>query len=296
MAPNRIRKIIVARSAGFCFGVKRAIRLAFETSGKKDGEEIYTLGPIIHNPQIVEKLEKEGVAMINDVGDIECGTLIIRSHGMTREEKEELDVRDLALVDATCPFVKKAREFASRLADEGYTLLILGDRDHPEVRSILSYVKGRTEVITDENEILKAKNRAKAGIVAQTTQTKENLLRWVEKALDIFQEIRVYNTICNATTVRQEETVEIARAVDGIVVIGGYNSANTGRLAKLASQYNDKVFHIEKAEELLDGHMEGISTLGISAGASTPHSAIEHLIEYVRDTWGAEGVETVQGM
>ncbi len=295
MAGGSLKKIIIAKNAGFCFGVKRAIRMAFETSKDKDTGNIYTLGPIIHNPQIVDKLNEDGVYMVQSLEDVECGTLIIRSHGVTRQEKKEISEKELTVVDATCPFVKKAQNIATRLAKEGYTILIVGDMDHPEVRSIMSYLEGLTEVITESEKIGDAKKRGRAGIIAQTTQTRENLFEWVRLALDVFQEVRVFNTICSATTVRQEEAVEISKVVDAMLIIGGYNSANTGRLAKLAGKYNGKVFHVEKAEEVKDEQMKGVEVLGISAGASTPDWAIERLVEHIVVKWGGGDVEMVRG-
>lgn len=291
-----VEKIIVAKSAGFCFGVKRAIKMAFETCRDENSEEIYTLGQIIHNPQVVEQLEERGVTLVDSVQDISCGTLIVRSHGLTRNEKELLRGKDIRVVDATCPFVTKAQEYATYLAKEGYTVIILGDRDHPEVKSIRSFVEDVGDVITDLEEIRNAKKRKKAGIVAQTTQTYENLIRWVSVSLEVFQEVRVFNTICSATTVRQGETVEIAKKADAMIIIGGFNSANTKRLAELASKWNDRVYHIERAEELRDEMMAGIHVIGVSAGASTPDWAISELIEHIKKGWGVDRILVVRGL
>jgi 4-hydroxy-3-methylbut-2-enyl diphosphate reductase len=291
-----VKKVIVAKSAGFCFGVKRAIKMAFETCRDDSTGNIYTLGQIIHNPQVVEQLEEKGVTLVDSVQDITCGTLIIRSHGLTRGESEMLGGKDVKVVDATCPFVTKAQEYATYLAREGYTVIILGDKDHPEVKSIRSYVEIMGDVITDLEEIKESKKRRKAGIVAQTTQTYENLMKWVGASLEVFQEVRVFNTICSATTIRQRETVEIAKNVDAMLIIGGFNSANTKRLAELASKCNERVYHLERAEELQDDMMTGIRQIGISAGASTPDWAISQLINHVKNRWGEKNVQIVRGL
>lgn len=299
MVKNRTggrKKIIVAKSAGFCFGVKRAIKMAFETCRDEKAGDIYTLGQIIHNPQVVEQLEEKGVTLLDSVQDITCGTLIVRSHGLTRGESEIIKEKDVRVVDATCPFVTKAQEFATYLAREGYTVIILGDKDHPEVKSIRSYVEDVGYVITDFDEIKKSRRRRRAGIVAQTTQTQENLMKWVREALEVFQEVRVFNTICSATTVRQRETVEIAKNVDAMLIIGGFNSANTRRLAELASESNDRVYRLERSEELKDHMITGARKIGISAGASTPDWAILQLIDEVKERWGDDGIRIVRGL
>lgn len=291
-----VKKIIVANNAGFCFGVKRAIKMAFETCHENTSSSIYTLGQIIHNPQVAEQLQERGVTLVESVNDITCGTLIVRSHGLTKGEKDLLKGKDVKVVDATCPFVKKAQEYATYLAKEGYTIIILGDRDHPEVRSIRSFVEDVGEVITDIREIKNARMRDKAGIVAQTTQTHEQLIHWVSAALEVFQEVRVFNTICSATTVRQRETVEIAKSVDAMIVIGGFNSANTKRLAELASTCNKNVYHLERTEQLRESMIAENQIIGISAGASTPDWAIGELIEHIKKEWGSENVEIVRGL
>lgn len=278
------KKIVVARNAGFCFGVKRAIRLAFETAEKRGEEEIFTLGQIIHNPQVVEQLKEMGVRMVCDVDEVRCGTLIIRTHGITKGEMDALSERDLKIVDATCPFVKKAKEHALTLAREGYVLLIVGDREHPEVKSIISYVEDLTEVITEFDRIGNTKRKRKAGVIAQTTQSQETLEKWVKKALSHFQEVRVYNTICSATSVRQRETVDLARRSDAVVIIGGRNSANTRRLVELASRENGRVYHIERVEEVDSLDLSEAETIGVSAGASTPDWLIEEVIRKIRDS------------
>ncbi len=292
---KRVR-LIVAKSAGFCFGVKRAIRMAFETTSSTDDQEIFTLGQIIHNPQVVEQLRNRGVAMVCDVDEITCGTLIIRTHGITKREMESISEKDVKIVDATCPFVKKAKDHAISLAEEGYTILIVGDSDHPEVRSILSYVEDTTEVITDYEQIEGAKNRKRAGLIAQTTQTVENLERWVLKALSVFSEVRVFNTICSATTVRQKETVEISKRVDGLIVIGGRNSANTRRLVELAKRHNENVFHVERESEVDEIELEKFESIGISAGASTPDWLIESVIERIKKRVGGGECEITKGI
>ncbi len=270
-------EIILAKSAGFCFGVKRATQMAFDAS--HNYEQLHSLGPLIHSPQVVEKLEKEGVRVCHMVDEIPTGGVIIRSHGVTAEELEQIQGRNLDIVDATCPFVKKAQDYASLLSEEGYLLVLVGEADHPEVQGIYSYAKGDTIVVASAAEAQALPNNKKIGIVAQTTQSLENFSEIVAICLAKAKELRVFNTICDATTVRQSEARKIATEVDLMLVIGGYNSANTSRLASLCREQQTRTEHIETAEQLKAEWFKGVGRVGVTAGASTPLWIIEEVIE-----------------
>ncbi len=270
-------QIIVTQNAGFCFGVERAIKMAYDASKQHDGE-IYTLGPIIHNPQVVSNLEKEGVVAKERVDELTKGTVIIRSHGVAAHTMKEVRENDnLSILDATCPFVKKAQNHAQLLSRDGYAVLIVGDEKHPEVKGIVSYVEGPVFVAGSVEDVDKLPDLQKLGIVAQTTQSLDNFNRIVDACMTRIKEIKIFNTICDATEVRQNESTELARKVDCMIVIGGYNSANTKRLISLCLEIQPNSHHIEGVDNIDGRWFEGVERVGITAGASTPSSVIEEV-------------------
>jgi 4-hydroxy-3-methylbut-2-enyl diphosphate reductase len=271
--------IILAKQAGFCFGVKRATQMAFEAADK--GVPTFTLGPIIHSPQVVQKLEEMGVRVRNDLTGLENGTIIIRSHGVAAEELEDAIQKQLEIVDATCPFVKKAQEHVKSLSQAGYDVVVVGDADHPEVQGIVSYAKGKVYVVGSGEEAAKLPRMGKIGVVAQTTQSFENLANVVHECLMKGGEIRVFHTICDATAVRQEEAKELAKQVDCMIIIGGYNSANTKRLAKVSAELQPRTHHIETAGQLNPEWFKGVGKAGVTAGASTPKWLIDEVVEQI---------------
>jgi 4-hydroxy-3-methylbut-2-en-1-yl diphosphate reductase len=292
-----VKQILIARSAGFCFGVKRAISIANETAtkGVSEGESgcgqtIRSLGPLIHNPQVVEELEKKGVRVVETVDEVDGGKVIVRSHGITRSDRAALDAKGVGIIDATCPFVNKAQEHARQLSSEGYAVIVVGDANHPEVKSIISYIAPGVPILTNLAELREGTGIRKAGIVAQTTQSFENLMQFVSAALKVFPEVRVFNTICNATVLRQKESTAVAEKADVMVVLGGYNSANTCRLAEICREINPRKHHVETADELPAGFLENVSTVGVTAGASTPQWIIEALIARIRELWAGESI------
>lgn len=273
-------EIFVAKSSGFCFGVKRAINIANNcASGTED--EIYTLGPIIHNPQVVKKLEEARIYAKKGLGEIDKGTVIIRSHGVRLEELNEAREKGLNIVDATCPFVKKAQELVARLSEEGYSVVVVGEKDHPEVKGLISY--GTKDIwIADSPEGLKdLPRKKKIGIIAQTTLPMEKLEAVVSFCLKKASEIKVFNTICNATSIRQSESAELAAKADVMIVVGGRNSANTRRLAEVCRQIQPRTYHIEVAAELDPAWLEGASSVGVTSGASTPDWVISEVAEKI---------------
>jgi len=275
-------KILIAKNAGFCFGVKRAINIAVDC--EDDGGNIFTLGPIIHNPQVVKKLEESSnVIPKGSIDEMAEGTVILRSHGVKLEELDKAKDKGLSVVDATCPFVKKTQDYVRSLSEEGYTVVVVGEKEHPEVQGIVSY--GKNEVIVASNvDELKGLNRGKKiGIVAQTTQSQKRLQEIVAYCVGIASELKVINTICNATTVRQDESVDIARVSDCVIVVGGKNSANTGRLVELCRAIQPNTHHIEVAEEIEKGWLDPAGSVGVTAGASTPDWIILEVIEKLRE-------------
>lgn len=273
-------KIILAQSAGFCFGVKRASSMAFDAA--EHYHQICSLGPIIHSPQLVKKLEEKGVRVIKKVEDIPEGAVIIRSHGVTSAELDKILSRELTIIDATCPFVKKAQEHAALLSREGYVVVLVGEAEHPEVQGIVSYARdGEVFVVADRRQAEDLPRKNRIGVVAQTTQSFENLRQIAEVCLEKSKELRVFNTICNATTVRQNEARTIARQADMMLVIGGFNSANTTRLAHICQEIQPRTHHVETADQIDPEWFNGVSTVGITAGASTPRWIIDEVVERV---------------
>ncbi len=276
-------EIVIAKTAGFCFGVKRAISMAINCAEESE-ENIYTLGPIIHNPQVVKKLEEsENIHPKASVDEMARGTMIIRSHGMKLEDLEKAQKKDLKIVDATCPFVKKTQEFVRTLSKEGYTIVVVGEKEHPEVQGVISY--GSTEVIVANSveELRDMPRKRKIGIVAQTTQSQERLQEITAFCLTKASEIKVYNTICNATFIRQKESVELSKTVDCMIVVGGRNSANTKRLAEICASIQPRTHHIEIAGEIVPSWFDGVRRVGITAGASTPDWIIKEVVERVKE-------------
>lgn len=273
-------KIILADSAGFCFGVKRATQLAFKAA--EVDCPICSLGPIIHSPQVVAKLENKGVKVVNRVEDIQEGTVIIRSHGITAGELAAIHARNLTPVDATCPFVKKVQDYATLLCAEGYSVVLVGEKDHPEVQGIISYTRhAEVAVVADSEEAQRLPSQSKIGIVAQTTQSFENLQQVADACLRKSKEVRVFNTICDATSVRQDEAREIARQADLMLVVGGFNSANTTRLAQICRELQPRTYHVEIAGQIESEWFANVEVVGITAGASTPRWIIDEVVDRV---------------
>ena len=269
-------EVILADYLGFCYGVKRAIKIARENASS-DGSA-YTLGPIIHNPQMVERLRREGVGTVDSLGDAGDGTVIIRSHGVGPEVYEQAEQMSMRLVDATCPHVRKAQLSAKSLVDEGYQVVIIGEKEHPEVKSIFEWSSHKALMIETEKEAEGFASCTRLGIVSQTTFSGDRFRRIVMRLLDKSRDIKILRTICTATDQRQAAAIELAGKVDLMLVIGGKNSANTSRLAQLCAE-KCRTYHIETAEELESQWFDKIEKIGITAGASTPDWIIKEVYQ-----------------
>jgi len=273
-------EIFVAKSSGFCFGVKRAINTANKCATENKGG-IYTLGPIIHNPQVVKKLESSQIYAKKSVEEISSGTVIIRSHGAKLGEYRAAKEKGLNIVDATCPFVKKAQDLVQLLTDEGYAVILVGEKDHPEVKGLVSYGAADIRVVESPEELKDLPRKKKIGIVAQTTVPREKLEAVVSFCLNKASEIKVFNTICNATSIRQEESGELAKKVDLMIIVGGRNSANTRRLAEICKTIQPRTYHIEVADEIDFSWFDGVTKVGITSGASTPDWVVNEVVERI---------------
>ena len=267
-------EVILADNLGFCYGVKRAIQLAEDSAAP--GQVTNTLGPIIHNPQMVAKLAENGVGTVDSLDEVKGGTIIIRSHGVGPDVYDRVEAMGLNMVDATCPHVRKAQSSAKMLADEGYQVVIIGEKHHPEVKSIIEWAGDGAVAIETEEEADALPKYGKLGVVAQTTFSAPKFKLIVERLLDKSSDVKILRTICTATDQRQSAAMKLATEVDMMIVIGGKNSANTTRLAQLCRD-KCKTYHIETADELRDDWFDKIKKIGITAGASTPDWIIKEV-------------------
>jgi 4-hydroxy-3-methylbut-2-enyl diphosphate reductase len=279
-------EVIVAKSAGFCFGVERAVETVYEQIEK--GGAIYTYGPIIHNEEVVNDLAKKGVRVIEDADELaqlKEGTVVIRSHGVERSTYEKIKQQGLGCVDATCPFVKKIHRIVEEKSREGYQIVIIGDKEHPEVKGICGWAHEAPVVIesAQEAENFLPNCKKKLCVVAQTTfnyNKFQELVAFFEKK---GYDLDVVNTICNATEVRQTEARNIASRVDTMIVIGGANSSNTKKLYEICKKECENTYFIQTLEDLkLEISKSSARLVGITAGASTPKEIIEEVQNYVR--------------
>lgn len=274
--------VVMAEHAGFCFGVKRAVGAISDALRTHD--EVWTIGLPIHNPQEVGRLESLGLRVAENDSEIPAGAkVLIRAHGEPLEVIERLKARGVDVEDMTCPFVRKAQEKAAMLSREGYHVVLLGDRNHPEIRGILGHVDDGSdaEVIADESEALNVQFHAKTALISQTTQREERLEKVSAILVGKSQELRVCNTICKATAQRQEAVRELVRnnELDGVVLIGGKSSANTGKLRDILESEGVNVLWVEdeKETESSPEWFSGKKMIGIAAGASTPEWLIDKL-------------------
>jgi len=271
-------KVIVAEKYGFCAGVRNAISTAEKVLSEKG--RVYSLGPIIHNPDVVERLAQKGLVTVDDVAQIPAGaTVLIRSHGAASEEIAHLKQKGADIVDATCVLVKRVQQIAAQMEQEGYKVVIVGDRNHPEVQAVVGCTKGAI-VVGNESDIKKIGDNARLGVVCQTTQSPEFFgLMLASIARTGFTEMKVLNTLCKEAIKRQQAAVELCRKVDIMFVLGGLESANTRKLAELCKKYNNRTFHLQSWNEFDKRKVFDCRTAGVTAGASTPQWIIDEFVK-----------------
>ncbi len=274
--------IIIADNAGFCFGVTRALELANRASEDR-ARAVHTLGALIHNPQEVARLEAAGVHQVESLDEVTEGIVILSAHGVDPSVEAEARARGLEVIDATCPFVLRAHAHIRRLAAEDYTVIILGDPGHREVTGLAARAEGRASIITSAEEAAALPAGGKYGLVVQTTQRPEHLREVAGALAERSRELRVFNTICEATMKRQESARELAERVDVMLVVGGRNSANTARLAEICAATGTPTHHLETAGELDAGWLVGAETVGLTAGASTPDWIVAEVAGRLRE-------------
>ena len=279
-------EVICAKTAGFCFGVRRAVDTVYEQIEKQE-KPVYTYGPIIHNEQVVEDLEKKGVRVVEtpeELEEISSGVVVIRSHGVSREICEKIKSCGLSCVDATCPFVKKIHKIAERESRNGSHIVIIGNDGHPEVEGIKGWCDGPVTVLGNaaEAERFEAEKGQKLCIVSQTTFNYNKFKDLVEILEKKRYDISVLNTICSATEERQSEAREIAARADTMIVIGGSRSSNTRKLYEICKKECKNTYHIQTSVDLDEKPFQCIGRVGITAGASTPNNIIEEVQKHVR--------------
>ena len=271
--------IFLAKKAGFCMGVKRAVDLVFKTARQYKNCSIFTLGPIIHNTQVLHLLEKQGVKVIEDPKQAPPGSVVvIRAHGVPLEIKNKLVQQKVVIIDATCPRVLKVQQLIKQYCQKGYQPIIIGESEHPEVKGLCSYAQNKAWMIGSEEEIKKLPQAQKVLVVAQTTQNERLFKKMAELIKKRYPEVKVFNTVCNSTHERQEEVRKMAKKVEAVVVVGGKMSGNTRRLAQIGSETGLKTYHIETEDELNPEEITKFKTIGVTAGASTPYWLIRRVI------------------
>ena len=287
-------QIILAKTAGFCFGVNRAVKLTYELL--EQGRPVATLGPLIHNPQVVEDLESKGAITCDSVDDVPDGCeVVIRSHGVGQSVYDKISTRRLAYHDATCPFVTKIHKIAARAGAEGAMLLVAGDAKHPEVQGIVGHTTGKVEVFANLAELEKLLpeliQQKSIFAVAQTTFNVQSWETCKEFLKNQCTNAKIFDTICNATWARQQEAEDLSQKCDHMVVIGGHHSSNTQKLLQVAARHAVAI-NVETADELDPAWLKGAVTVGVTAGASTPSSIIEEVLnsmsEEIRDDMSFE--------
>jgi 4-hydroxy-3-methylbut-2-enyl diphosphate reductase len=279
-----VRNIRKAVHAGYCWGVERALDIVNHTAETHKDVPVRTLGPIIHNPQVVQSLDEKGVHAIDSLNEIpEGGTVIIRTHGVAPEVYQQAESNGLTVVDATCPLVTLVQNKAKQLVNEGYHLVIFGNSKHPEVIGTLGHAGGKATVIEKPIDVCTAKLPKKVGVVVQTTQETELVSELLSYLAPRCKEIKVFNTICNPTIERQDAARELARAVQVMIVVGGKNSSNTRHLADVCREEGATTYHIEEPTEVETNWFAGVCEIGVTAGASTPGWLMDQVISHIHD-------------
>ena len=275
-------EITIAQNGGACFGVVRAIKLGHQALRHPKGS-VFSLGPIIHNPMTVEELQKKGMQVVDAIDKVSDGTVVVRSHGIRREMEKQLRERGIKVIDATCPLVKKPQRIAQSIGERGLYLVVVGDAKHPEVQGVVSYYGKPDFLVTYEpGDVDKIPADVKGvGVVAQTTIEVRVLDRVVARCRERFQEVAVYNTICDATSVRQTEAEILARRADVMIVVGGRNSSNTNKLVKICKAHQKDTYLIETMEEVSQAWLQGKHKIGITGGASTPVEYVDAVGDFV---------------
>lgn len=275
-------EILLANEMGFCFGVRRAVEM-MEDATDRTGE-IDSLGSVVHNPQVVAQLKEKGLDVITSLEQVADRPVAITAHGVSKSVVRELEDRGVSVLDTTCPIVTRSQQWAKRLTEEGFAVIVFGDPNHKETRGVLGWAEGNVYAIPSIAEIdtLPDELPARLGVLSQTTETEAHFAEFVrallEQRMDRISELRVINTLCNATTSQQADAQELANKVDLMIVIGGRESANTRHLAEVAREGGVETHQVESADEIELEWLEGRERVGVTAGASTPDAVIDAVV------------------
>jgi 4-hydroxy-3-methylbut-2-enyl diphosphate reductase len=280
-------EIILAKEMGFCFGVRRAVEM-MEDATREQGAMV-SLGSVVHNPQVVSQLKGKGLDVIASLDEVSKRPVAITAHGVSESVVRQLESRGVPVVDTTCPIVTRSQQWAKRLAEEGFAVIIFGDPNHKEVRGVLGWAPGKAFAVTSIEGLadLPGDLPARIGVLSQTTETEGHFAEFVrallEQRMDRISELRVINTLCNATTSQQAAAQELAHQVDLMFVIGGRESANTRHLAEVAREEGVETYHVESAGDIQPEWLAGHERVGVTAGASTPDSAVDAVVARLRE-------------
>ncbi len=277
-------EIIVAKNSGLCYGVKRALQMA-RTTRRRNAGPVYTLGELIHNPRVIADLEKQGLISTEDPASLSQGTIIIRSHGVTPETYKSLRRKNIEVIDATCPIVKKIQEWVALLAQENTEIIIVGNKEHPEIHGLIGHSLGKAKIIENEAQARSLPRKKTRVVLAQSTQDFSLFGRVVAALVEKTEQLKVYNTICRSTETRQKSAAELASRVDVLFIIGGKNSSNTNTLFRIAKRILPRTHFIESAREITPRLLKRARRIGISGGASTPPEAIEEAVAKIRNSF-----------
>jgi (E)-4-hydroxy-3-methyl-but-2-enyl pyrophosphate reductase len=276
-------EIVLAESLGFCMGVKRAVDMAYRALEKSEGAPVVTLGPLIHNAQEIARLQNDGIGVTEVDAIPAAGTVVIRAHGVTPKAYEEMKARGLRIMDGTCPYVHYSQRKAFELHQAGYTVVIAGDRHHPEIVGILGHIKGEAYAVKTVEEAASLPDFERIGTIAQTTISPKKYQAIIEVLKTKAKEVKVCETICDATTENQGAIRELAAEVELLYVIGGRHSANSNKLVETAREQCPRATLIETPAEINPADLRGVRKVGISAGASTPDWMIQRVVEHLRE-------------
>jgi 4-hydroxy-3-methylbut-2-enyl diphosphate reductase len=275
-------EIVVAKHMGFCGGVKRAVEMARNTA-EQAGGPVFTWGPLIHNPQVVQRLKASGVNVADSLDDLHGEAFVVSAYGVEHAVLDAAKARGMRLIDATCPVVIRAHSLAFKLVEEGYQLVVVGDHGHPEMVTLKEVLGDKVTIVHDRAEASQVKLRGRVAVMSQTTQSQENFRQIVGDLSLRTKELKVVNTLCPAITVRQEEAEKMVEEVDALVVVGGHHSANTTRLWEIGRAHTVPTYHIEVADELKAAWFDGVRQVGVMSGASTPDWIIAEVVQRLND-------------
>ncbi|MEA3504943.1 MAG: 4-hydroxy-3-methylbut-2-enyl diphosphate reductase [Bacteroidota bacterium] len=282
-------QIFLSSKIGLCFGVKRALRLTREELNK--GRKVYLWGDLVHNPQIMQDLKQRGAKVVSNLSEIKKGSLVTRSHGVDPHLIKEAKLRGLKVVDTTCPYVQRVHEVAKKLFEDSYKVVIIGLKSHPEVRGVIAGIgKEKVFIVRDPQEVEKIPSMEKIGVIVQTTETLDNFKNIVKNLVEKAEECKVFNTICKVIRERQKATESLAKKVEAVIVVGGYNSSNTQKLVKICQSLKVKTYFIEKDEDLKVEEWKNFKKIGITGGTSTPFEVVERTKRRLLSMIGEKGV------